>query len=82
MYIDSQCALRFIRNPELEDMRKRIDVILSHLRKRLDAVALDIFVLRGFLGLRTFADVFTQALPSPAFVRHRDSLSLAKVVDS
>jgi hypothetical protein len=37
MYTDSQCALRFIRNPELEDMRKRIDVILNHLRKRVDA---------------------------------------------
>ena len=73
MYSDSQSALSLICNPVLEDMRKHIDVIYNHIRERQDA---NYVSFSWISGKDNIADMFTKALPRPAFEQHRDSLHL------
>jgi hypothetical protein len=76
MHTDSRCALSLIHvhNPVVEDMRKHIDGILNHVREREDAGYIQFIWVSG---TKNVADVFTKALPKPAFEKHRDSLNLS-----
>jgi hypothetical protein len=74
MHTDSRCVLSLIRNHVVEDMRKHIDVILNHVREREDAGYIQ---FSWVSGTKNVADVFTKALPKPAFEKHRDSLDLS-----
>jgi hypothetical protein len=73
IYCDSKGALSKIHNPVLEDLRKHIDVSLHHVRERQEAGYVD---FKWVSGEENVADMFTKALPLPAFQKHRDSLRL------
>jgi hypothetical protein len=72
--IDSSSAFKVIKNAAVEDMRKHIDVIYNHVRER-EAAKYVIFC--WVTGKDNIADVFTKALPRPAFERLRDILKLS-----
>jgi hypothetical protein len=74
MHTDSRCALSLIHNPVVKDMRKHIDVILNHVRELEDAGYSKLSLVSG---TENVADVFTKALPRPAFQKHRDRLGLS-----
>jgi hypothetical protein len=72
MYTDSQCALSFIHNPVLEDMRKQIDVIVNHARECEEARCIRF----GWIYVtENVSEVSTKALSRQAFEKHRGSLS-------
>jgi hypothetical protein len=73
IYCDSKGALSEIHNPVLEDLREHIEVSLHHARERQEAGYVD---FKWVSGVENVADMFTKALPLPAFQKHRDSLRL------
>jgi hypothetical protein len=74
VYIDNGSALTVIKNPVIEDRRKHIDVIHNHVREREAAG----YVNFSWIPSReNVADVFTKALPRPAFQKFRASLRLS-----
>jgi hypothetical protein len=74
IYCDSKGALSEIHNPVLEDLRKHIDMSLHHVRKRQEAGCVD---FKWVSEEENVADMFTKALPLPAFQKHRDRLRLS-----
>jgi hypothetical protein len=74
--IDSSSAFKVIKNAAVEDMRKHIDVIYNHVREREAAKYVN---LCWIPGKDNIADMFTKALPRPAFERFRDILKLSVV---
>lgn len=75
MKTDSMSALRHIQNPAIEDLRKHIDVIHNHIREREDA---GYVAFSHIPGKENPADIFTKALPRPAFQKHRAHLHLSE----
>jgi hypothetical protein len=72
--VDNASALSHIRNPVLEDIRKHIDVVYNHIRERQDAGYVDFCWVPSADNV---ADIFTKALPRPAYYKLKDALHLS-----
>jgi hypothetical protein len=60
LYVDNQCSIRLVRNPEFHKRTKHIDVKYHYIRERVENREIEVTFVPTEAQL---ADIFTKALP-------------------
>jgi len=73
IYIDNQGAIALARNPEFHARTKHIDIQYHFVRQHVESKKIHLAYCRTS---EMTADIFTKALPQPAFTKHNLGLGL------
>ena len=79
IHVDNQGAIALAKNPEFHVRTKHIDIQYHFIREHIDNQNI---VLTYCPTADMTADIFTKALPQPAFLKHRQSLGLMPLSQS
>lgn len=73
LYVDNASAIKLIKNPELHQRSKHIDVRYHYVRNLYRDGLINVHYIQSE---KQIADIFTKALPKPQFVNLRSKLGL------